>query len=134
MYDKERITKIISDIEKYLKDLEELNLYEDLDDKKNYYACSMLLFSILNRLIDLGTEVISAENFEIPITYKDIFTTLARNSVINKETAERLTELIAYRNALSHQYFEIEKKDIKKIMDSVDLISLFIKTIKKRIK
>lgn len=43
MYDLERLGKIISDIEKYLRDLKELdiNKIEDLRDKKNLYSVSM---------------------------------------------------------------------------------------------
>ena len=82
MYDLERITKIISEIEKYFKDLDEISIKgeDDLEDKRNFYACSMLIFSILNRVIDLGSEMVTANNFGIPVTYKDIFRLLAKNS------------------------------------------------------
>ena len=75
MYDTERIARIISDIEKYLRDLEELDIKEarDLADKRNFYAISMVLFSILNRTIDLGEELVMANNLGMPSTYREIF-------------------------------------------------------------
>ena len=60
MYDLERIGKIISDMQRYLKELKDYNLsIEELHDSKTYHASSMLIFAILNRLIDLGSEIIS---------------------------------------------------------------------------
>jgi hypothetical protein len=72
MYDTERIARIISDIEKYLRDLEELDIKEakDLADKRNFYAISMVLFSILNRTIDLGEELVMANNLGMPLLIK----------------------------------------------------------------
>lgn len=76
MYDIERIGKIISDIERYFRDLEleGLNIknVEDLEDRKDFYAISMVLFSILNRAIDLGDEIVMANNLGMPSTYKEI--------------------------------------------------------------
>jgi len=86
MYDIERIGKIISDIEKYLRDLEELKIkkIEDLEDKRNFYALSMALFSVLNRTIDLGSEIVMANDLGIPTTYRDIFKLLSKNEFIGK--------------------------------------------------
>ena len=56
MYDLQRVGKVISDIEKYIKELQNYNLTLDsLYDSKNYHASSMLVFAIINRLIELGT-------------------------------------------------------------------------------
>jgi hypothetical protein len=58
-YDMERIGTICSDIQRYLRDLKDLNIrqIEDMNDKRNFYAVSMILFSIFNRVFDLGSEV-----------------------------------------------------------------------------
>ena len=51
LYDEERIGTIFSDISRYLKDLEDLGIHsvQVLHDKRNFYASSMILFSLLNR-------------------------------------------------------------------------------------
>ncbi len=48
MYDRERLGKIFSDIERYFSDLEAMGIksVKDLEDKKSFYSASMLLFSI----------------------------------------------------------------------------------------
>ena len=42
LYDEERIGTIFSDIQRYLKDLEDLGIHsaQDLHDKRNFYASS----------------------------------------------------------------------------------------------
>ena len=49
---------------------------EDLADKQNFYAVSMIMFTLLNRVFDLGSEIGIAHNMGIPTTYRDIFTLL----------------------------------------------------------
>jgi len=113
MYDLERIGKIISDINKYMKELEGYNLSkEDLSDSKNYNASSMLVFAILNRLIDIGGEIISAEELGAPNTYQDIMNILSKANVINKEKAEKLNTLISKRNIFAHFYEDITEKEL----------------------
>src|SRR3989338_10575081 len=112
MYDLERIGKIISDINKYLCELKNYNLRkEDLSDSKNYRASSMLIFAILNRLIDLGSEIISAENLGAPNTYQDIMPILAKTNIINKQQSEKVNNLIKKRNTFAHFYEEVSESE-----------------------
>ncbi len=70
MYDLQRIGKIIAEINKYRNELDSYKIIrESLKDTKNYHASSMLVFAILNRLIDLGSEIISAERLGAPNNY-----------------------------------------------------------------
>lgn len=45
----------------------------------------MLIFAVLNRIIDLGNEITFAENLGAPNTYKDIMSILAKANVLNKD-------------------------------------------------
>src|SRR3989344_89906 len=111
MYDFQRIGKIIADIEKYVRELKSFDIRKqsDLSDAKTYHATSMVVFAILNRLIDLGSEIISAENLGAPNTYSDIMPALAKANVINKESASELNKLIQKRNVLAHFYDDIKR-------------------------
>ena len=132
MYDIERIEKIISDIEKYLRDLEELKIkkIEDLEDKRNFYALSMALFSALNRTIDLRSEIVMANDLGIPTTYKDIFKLLSKNGFIDKTLEKELSRLVFYRNLLSHGYYDLTDKDIFDLLGRRDVIKQFVEKIK----
>lgn len=70
-YDIIRIGSILKDISRFFSDLEYLKIQEigDLSDQRNFYAASMILFALLNRVFDLGSEVIIAHNSGIPTTY-----------------------------------------------------------------
>jgi uncharacterized protein YutE (UPF0331/DUF86 family) len=135
MYDFQRIGNIIAEIEKYMKEIDSYKLSkENLKDSKNYYASSMLIFAILNRLIDLGTEIISAEELGAPNTYQDIANKLSKGNVINKEQAEKINKLISKRNIFAHFYGELTEKEIFNTMKDLKELDDFFKTIKKRIK
>ncbi len=136
MYDVEKITSIIKDIEKYEKDLDSVGVksIKDLDDLKNFHACSMICFSILNRVIDLGQEILIKEDLGMPNRYADIFLYLSKAGLMNKKEAEELAELINFRNIIAHAYFEVSKKNVFEVMKKISLIDKFIEKIKKRIR
>ena len=132
MYDIERIGKIISDIERYFRDLEGLSIknVEDLEDRKDFYAISMVLFSILNRAIDLGDEIVMANNLGMPSTYKEIFRLLTRNKFIGKDMGEELSNLVFYRNLLSHEYYDLTEEDVLEVFKKISIVKKFVERIK----
>ena len=133
MFDLQRIGKIISEIEKYMRVLDSYELTkENLKDSKTYHASSMLIFAVLNRLIDLGSEIISAEELGAPNSYQDIMNILSKGSIINKEQADRMNKLISKRNAFAHFYGEISEKDVFDTIKDLKEVDNFLKTIKKR--
>lgn len=136
MYDIERIVKIIKDIESYKKELDEIKIssVKDLEDTRNFHAVSMVCFAILNRIIDLGQEILVKEKQSMPSRYADIFYNLSKAGVINRKETEEINDLIKYRNIISHTYFEIEKKDVFNLIKKINLIDNFVEKVKKRIK
>ncbi|MBI4163802.1 MAG: hypothetical protein HY512_02990, partial [Candidatus Aenigmarchaeota archaeon] len=72
MIDKNRAASIISNIERYLKELESYNIKSenDLRDNKTFFAASMLAFQSLNSILDLADEVVSGKDLGVPSTYK----------------------------------------------------------------
>ena len=95
-YDQERIATIFSDIRRYLKDLDELGIHniEELHDKRNFYASSMILFSLLNRVFDLGSEMAIAHNLGIPATYREIFVLLQKDEIIGTALTHEMVGLV----------------------------------------
>ncbi|MBS3081751.1 DUF86 domain-containing protein [Candidatus Pacearchaeota archaeon] len=136
MYDVQRIGKIIADLQRYMNDARSYKIEKvsDLEDKRNYYALSMVIFAILNRLLDLGNEIISAEELGAPEAYDRTMSILAKANVINNEKADSLNKLIARRNVLAHFYEDITEKDLFAVFKELYQIEDFIKTIKKRVK
>jgi uncharacterized protein YutE (UPF0331/DUF86 family) len=136
MFDLERLTKIISDIYRYLDDLEKIGVSDlhDLDDTRNFYALSMILFTLVNRTIDLGDEIVTSRNLGVPGTYREIFGLLERGKVIDKELAGDLSNLVYQRNILAHEYYNLTEEDVFKIYRKIGVIRKFVEQAKENIK
>ena len=127
----EKIAMHISDIEKWLKQLDELKIksIRDLNDIRNFHATSMLLFSIFNSAISIGEEVVSIKRLGFPRSYKDIFKILKKENIIDKKLTESMFELIKYRNLLAHEYWSFDEKDIWTALKLLDKVNLYTKKI-----
>lgn len=130
---RERMTVIVANIEKYLKELEELNVktMKDLRERKNFYSVSMVLLTIFNRVIDLGQEVVLEKRLGIPATYAEIFATLERAGIINNKLFLELREMVKIRNRLSHEYFVFTEKDVFEGMKKIKVVREFVGRTKK---
>lgn len=129
---KERVIKALNDIELYLQELVGYKIasINDLRDVKNYRAVSMTLFSLLNRVIDLGQEAIIEKKAGMPSSYKDIFKILYEKKIIDKNELKEFEKLISLRNMLSHEYFRIDEGNIFQAIKKTALIRSFVKKIK----
>jgi uncharacterized protein YutE (UPF0331/DUF86 family) len=134
-YDMERIGTICSDIQRYIRDLEDLNIrqIQDLNDKRNFYALSMILFSLLNQVFDLGSEVALSHNMGIPSTYREIFVLLQKNGFIEPPLAKDMIELVTYRNLLSHEYHGITEEQLFHLTKKITIIKKFVKLMQEKI-
>jgi uncharacterized protein YutE (UPF0331/DUF86 family) len=135
-YDREQVTKVVSDIERYTKDLQELDIRarEDLEDRRTLYALSMLLFTIINRALDLADEVIITNRLGMPQSYKEIFDILRRRRFIDRDLAEEMAALVFYRNMIAHQYDDLTDDDLWALLQRLDTILKFVERMKEIIR
>lgn len=134
-YDKIRITVIIEDLGKYFADLDKVPVrnLRDLQDKQKYYAASMVLFQLINRTIDLGDEIVSAENLGMPGSYRNIFQRLAQAKIISKRMNDDLSALVRVRNLLAHEYETLTERDIYEALQKIKVVNEFIAVVKSRV-
>jgi uncharacterized protein YutE (UPF0331/DUF86 family) len=134
-YDIERIGSICSDIKRYMDDLDQLNIRKaaDLSDKRNFYAVSMILFSLLNRVIDLGSEMTIAHDLGVPKSYREIFVLLWKNNFIDENYAKEMSRLVTYRNLLSHEYQGITPEKVFELTKKVVIIKKFAQLMQEQI-
>ncbi|MCX6689058.1 MAG: DUF86 domain-containing protein [Methanoregula sp.] len=135
-YDEERIGTIILDIRTYIRDLADLKIenIRALHDKRNFYATSMLFFSLLNRVFDLGSEVAMANDLGIPSTYREIFLVLNNNGFIDSALAEEMVRLVTYRNLLSHEYHGITEEKLFNLTCQIGTIEEFVRQMQEKIR
>lgn len=133
---KDRVTLLVADIEKYLMELEDLNVKTKagLREKRSFYAVSMVLLTIFNRVIDLGQELVISKKLGMPATYAEIFALLARAGVIDKKLLLEMKTIVRIRNRLSHEYFTFTEEDVFEGLKSVSSVSRYVDAILKEIK
>jgi len=133
-YDKEKIGIMLNDLKVYFRGLEDMkiNSIKDVDEVK-FYAASMLIFSIINRAMDLANELVMTGNLGFPMQYKELFDFL-EGRVIDKKTKEELKDLVILRNKISHRYGVIEKKDIVEAVKKIQIVKKFMDNVVKEVK
>lgn len=131
-----RIAKIIKDIDRFFKDLGELEIQSvrDLEGKERFYAASMLLFSIINRAIDLGEEVVADKKLGFPEKYREIFMLLKNEGIIDTKLSKHLSDLVYFRNLAAHEYHTFTKEDVFKAFQRVHVVNRFVDIVKKLFK
>jgi uncharacterized protein YutE (UPF0331/DUF86 family) len=131
-YDREQVSKIVSDIERYTKDLQELDIrgLEELEDRRTLYALSMLLFTIINRSLDLADEVIITNRLGMPSSYREIFDILRRRGFIDRGLADEMARLVFYRNMIAHQYDDLTDEDLYSLYERLGTILSFVDRMK----
>lgn len=135
-YDREAVSKIISDIERYTKDLQEMDITcrDDLEDRRTLYALSMLLFTILNRSLDLADEVIIANRLGMPSSYREVFEILRRRRFIDRDLAGEMAALVFYRNMIAHQYDDLTDDDLWSLYERLGTVMEFVEEMKEVIR
>jgi uncharacterized protein YutE (UPF0331/DUF86 family) len=135
-FDRVKIGKIISDIQKYQRDLEELRIANanDLRRKDKFYISSMLIFSIVNAAVDLGNEIIAAKKLELPSSYKEVFDILANRGIIDRKTKDALIELVRIRNTIAHRYFVVTPQKLFDSIKKLVYVNKLVNKIKKLVK
>lgn len=135
MIDTERTASILADLGFYLSEFRRIAPEDvpDFTDKKTYYAVSMVLFTVLNLVIDLGEELVAGLGTAMPSTYRDIFRLLQEAEVIRPEMAAGLASLVYYRNRLSHRYADFNESDLRAVIDRIPLIEEFATCARQRL-
>ena len=137
MLDKEQISIMIKDIERYLSDLSEMDIQtkKDLEEKEKYYAMSMVIFAVMNRTIDIGNEILAGTpKAQTPGTYKDTFEILTQNKIISANTSNKMIKLMKYPNVIAHEYYTISVEEMYRLKNELHEVDIFVDEIKKYLK
>lgn len=123
-----KVSKIIRDIEAYLKDLESHTpLSEEVlrSEKDKQYIVSFLIEQIVNESINLGNHIISSKNLEIPSTSKEVFDILAENKLISEPVAEKMKDVVALRNVIAHRYMTLSLEELAETANNIAVVKKF---------
>ncbi len=102
-----RIQDKITEIEKYLQELEEIvpaSFEEYSSNLQAKAACERYTEKITEALCDLSFLVLRELGTQAPEDDKQLFAVLARKKVIDVQLSEKLQKAKAMRNFLAHRY------------------------------
>lgn len=121
----------IRDIRRYLDDAERIfKRKERLDqDNRDFYARTMVLFALCNRLIDLASEVSLERRYvtgDESVKNKVFFKRLHDYSVIPWEIRQEMITMVNFRNKVSHHFYMITRDDIETIYSQIPVYREFI--------
>lgn len=133
---KQRVARIIIDIERFFSDLENMEVKDakTLKERSIFYAVSMVMFSIINRAIDLGEEIVSSRKLGFPENYREIFHLLNNAGIINEKLNNDLSGLVHFRNLAAHKYQNFNENDVYKSYHEIDCVKDFINVAKGMLK
>lgn len=136
MIEKERIASMVQNIERYFADLDTIHLENrnDLEIPEKRHAISMLVFSIMNRTIDIVNELIAGSKLPVPGSYRDTFDILEKARILNPKTAAKMVELVKYRSIIAHEYYILASDELYRLKKRIFDVQEFLEDIKRYLK
>jgi len=111
MIDKVKTEKLLSELEEFIKSLEDLlnfSVEEYLDEKRNIYSGRYLLQISIETCINISNHIVSRMKLGLPNEYADAFRLLNKNNIISDELLERMILMTRFRNRVVHMYWDID--------------------------
>lgn len=126
----------ISSVKKYLAILENYKKYTAKDMSNDLTlkgAVERYLYLATQATLELGEAFIALKKLRKPSVYSETFEILKEASVIDNQLAEKLVNMVGFRNAIAHDY---EKLDLDIVYDVLQnkLIDIenFVNSIEKQ--
>lgn len=117
----EVIRKRLNKLDEYLSILYNLRQYS-LDDfvshPERYGSAERFLHLSIEAILDMGSYVIAESDLGIVNWYSDIPAMLAKNGYIDSDLEKKWLQMIGFRNALVHDYLEIDRSIVYDILQN----------------
>jgi uncharacterized protein YutE (UPF0331/DUF86 family) len=130
--DKERIIIKISELNDYLKEIEEIKPDKLEDYKrsiKDKRAVERLFQISIETVIDICNIMVSELKLGLPSSEDDIFSLLNSKKIISNDMSIVLSEMKGFRNLLVHKYGIIDDARVFEFLDNLDDFEKFKKEI-----
>lgn len=131
MVDVERVRRLLAALERYrghLTALRDLPLETYLEEGS--FAARYLIQAAAQTCIDVANHVIASEGWRVPRDYRDAFTVLEEEDVLDAALAERLRALAGLRNRLVHLYEDVDDRLVHAyLQDRLTDLELFASSV-----
>jgi uncharacterized protein YutE (UPF0331/DUF86 family) len=133
MMDKSVINSRIMKLREYttiLKEIRKEKLEEFMKNPRIYGSAERFLHLAIECCIDIANHIISIKSEKTPESYSEIFQILTELLSIDEDFSKKLTDMIKFRNLLTHSYLKIQHKDIYEILQiNLDDFDKFIELV-----
>jgi uncharacterized protein YutE (UPF0331/DUF86 family) len=125
----EVLRKRLNKLDEYLSILRTLQKYtldDFIGDPEHYGSAERFLHLAIEAVTDMGNHVVAELELGIVDWYSDIPKILARKGYLTPVLEEKWIQMIGFRNALVHDYTDIDRKVVYDILQNevVDLEEL----------
>ncbi len=120
-FNRDKIEKLTSEIFtalERLEDLQKLPLKDFLADPHKIGSAKYNFIVAIEGMIDLCNHVIAKNSFRAPEDYADTFRVMAERGAFNEEYTNTLTQMARFRNRLVHIYWEVDDKELFRIIQT----------------
>ena len=120
-FNPDKIRKITSEINLAMSSLEELQgLTEQafITDNHKVGSAKYSLIVAIEGSIDLCNHVIAKNGLRTPEDYADTIRVMAENGAFDNDFRDSLIQMTRFRNRLVHIYWDIDNKELFKIIQS----------------
>ena len=134
-FDKDKITKLSSEIFDALtrlKELSELSKEDFLIDPHLVASAKYFLIVAIEACLDMCYHVISKNKFRVPEDYADTFRVMWEVGLFSEEFVEKLVEMAKFRNRLVHIYWDVDDEVVYEVLqEDIQDIEEFIEKFTK---
>lgn len=133
MVDRIIVERILADIRSGVQDLHNANdinwdVYQS--DKRARRFVERTLHILMEACIDIAQHIISDEKFREPISYRDTFTVLMENGILQPDELDKFEKMAAFRNLIVHYYEKMDDEVVYGIFKhNIDDFDLFVKRV-----
>ena len=117
----EVIRKRLNKLDEYLSILGKLRRYsfeEFIADAERYGSAERFLHLAIESVTDMGNHVIAELELGIVNSYSDIPKIMAERGYMSPDLKETWIRMIGFRNALVHEYVDIDRKIVYHVLQN----------------
>ncbi len=109
MVDPDRVRRLLQLLDTFTTELDQLaSADRETYVREHAYEGRYLVQASAQVCIDVANHLIASEGWRTPTDFRDAFTVLEENTVLEPDLAERLRALAGLRNRLVHLYDDID--------------------------
>jgi len=110
----------IAKIRQYVALLQKIRSLADertfVKDPLIYGNAERYLQLAIQAVLDISNHVVADMNLSLPADSRDLFDVLATHKVLPSRLAKRLTAMAGFRNILVHEYLEIDRHKVYRVL------------------